>query len=180
MKKEKREKEERKIRSEKDKKIGCLFEIIVFLSILPFVYAGRNYYNTFIPLKYILVSSLIIGLIVGTLISNLNQRINGNKLNIWGYYLITSFVCGSYLFTLFFWTNNQFSISESYSIKTPIIEKLETFKYHHNFVKININGFEKDIPVPNEKESAIDNANYIELTLKKGFWGFPIILNKKL
>jgi hypothetical protein len=47
-------------------------------------------------------------------------------------------------------------------------------------VTVNINGFEKDIPVPNIEISEIRSSNFIVLTFKKGYWGFPFIIDKKL
>lgn len=82
--------------------------------------------------------------------------------------------------SLFFLTNIYLSKSELYSIETPIVKKWETIRYHHFYVKVNINGFEKNIPVPNKKSAEIDNANFIVLTLNDGFWGFPFVVNKEL
>jgi hypothetical protein len=120
------------------------------------------------------------GLTVGTLTFKYSQRTNGNSFNIWKHFSWASLVYGSLLCGLFFWTNIHLSKSDLSTIKTPILARFETFRYSHKYVTVYISDFEKDIPVPNIEISEIKNANFIVLTLKKGFWGFSFIVDKKL
>ena len=173
-------KAERRLQLLQDKKIGWLFIFVGLLALLAFVYASREYNKTIIQFKYIIFCSIIAGLTIGTLILKYSQRVNGNSFNIWKHYFWTSIIYGSLFCGLFFWINIHLSKSDLSVIKTPILARLETFKYSHRYVTVSINDFEKDIPVPNSEMSEIKNSNFITLTLKKGFWGFSFIVDKKL
>ncbi len=104
---------------------------------------------------------------------------NGKRLN-WQALLWVSIVYGSLTCAVFFWINIHFSKSDFYQIKYPILSRLETYKYHHLSVAIKINGIQKDIHVPNTNEIEIKKSNFLVLTFKNGFWGFPFIVGEKL
>jgi hypothetical protein len=174
-------KSERRQQFLRDKRNGWISIFIGLLAFVAFTYSGREYYRTIIPFKYMLVCSIVSGLTIGTLKFKYTQRVKGTTLSNWKYYFLWgTVVYGSLSCALFFWTNIHLSKSNSYIIKSPILARFETFRYHHISVTVNINGFEKDIPVPNIEISEIRNYNFIVLTFKKGYWGFPFIIDKKL
>jgi hypothetical protein len=172
-------KEERKSRSLPDKKRAWLSIFIGLLAFIAYVYSGRQYNHTIIPFIYVLSGSLVTGLAIGTIRLKYSQRTNGNRF-IWQQRLWVSVVYGSLICALFFWTNIHFSKSDSHQTKYPILARFETYRYHNLYVAINFNGIQKEIPVPNSDETEIKKSNFLILTFKNGFWGFPFIVDEKL
>ncbi len=172
-------KEERKSRLLRDRKTVVLSFFIGLLAFIAYAYSGRQYNRTIIPFIYVLSGSLVTGLAIGTIRIKYSQRTNGNRFN-WQSYLWVSIVYGTFTCAVFFWINIHFSKSDLYQTKSPILARFETSKYHHPYVAIKINGIHKDISVPNFDETEINNANFIVLTFKNGFWGFPYIVDEKL
>jgi hypothetical protein len=173
-------KAERQLQNKKDSRIGWLLIIIGMIALIAFVYSAREYYLTVIQFKYILLGCLVPGLTIGTLTLQYSRRIHGKSVNAWAHYLWAAIVYGSIAWGIFFWTNSHLSKSPSYVVKAAILERLETIKYHHIHVRVNINDLEKDIPMPNADISEVNNSNFVLLTFKKGFWGPPFILDRQL
>jgi hypothetical protein len=173
-------KEERKSRLLRDKKRAWLVIFIGLLAFIAFVYSGRQYNRTIIPFIYVLSGSLVTGLAIGTIRLKYSQVTNRKRSDIWQQRLWVSVVYGSLICALFFWTNIHFSKSDSHQTKYPILARFETYRYHLLYVAINFNGIQKEIPVPNSDETEIKKSNFLILTFKNGFWGFPFIVDEKL
>jgi len=163
-----------------NKKVQAWLSILIGLfAFIAYVYSGRQYNRTIIPFTHILSGSLVAGLAVGSIRLKYSQRMKGNRV-IWQQWLWVSIVYGSLMCALFFWTNIHFSKPDLYQIKYPIEARFDTYRYHHLYVAININGMKKDIPVPDSDETEIKKSNFLVLTFKNGFWGFPFFVDEKL
>lgn len=173
-------KTERQLQVVRDKKIGKLLIWIGVLAFIAFVYSLREYNRTFIQFKYILFAIFISGFTIGTLSLKYSRRTNGAEFSIWRHYLWASFVYGSLLCGLFFWTNTNLSKAATYDTKTQILGRFDALGRSARHVTVEIDRLEKDIPMPNSEMSELNNSNFVILTLIKGFWGFPYIVDKKL
>jgi 1,4-dihydroxy-2-naphthoate octaprenyltransferase len=163
-----------------NKKVQAWLSILIGLfAFIAYVYSGGQYNRTIIPFTHILSGSLVAGLAVGSIRLKYSQRMKGNRV-IWQQWLWVSIVYGSLMCALFFWTNIHFSKPDSYQIRYPIVARFETYRYHVLYVAININGIQKDIPIQDTNETEIKKSNFLVLTFKTGFWGFPFIVNEKL
>ena len=165
--------------AKRDNRIGCTFTIISLLAVVPLGYSIWEYHVTFIPFNYLVTGSLIAGLIMRLILNLTIPRFFEWK-DFTIISILISIIIGCYISSIFFLSNIYLSKSELYSVETPIIEKFEKGRYHKVFVTVNINGFEKDIPIHEKEISEMDNYNSIVLTFDRGFWNFPFVVNKVL
>ena len=159
--------------------LSILIGVLTFISICYLTW--QDYRKiTIIQYKYVLLFSISLGLIIGTLKVMFIEIVEKNIFKIFKYYIWTTIVYGYLFWGFIVFTNIELSKPNQSKVKTSILARIETFQRGDKYVTLNINGIEKDIPFPNNDMNEINLSNYVVLTLNKGFWGIQYIVDKKL
>ena len=160
--------------------IGWFIIVSGILAFPAFVFSGRKYNVTFIRFSYVALASLVAGLIIGAIILQFFHRLTGERFDSWQHYTAASLIYGLILSSIFFWTNSHLAKSSSYMVKVPILARYQTYRSKTMYVKLTVDGLEKDVPMPYSTLSDVMNADYVILSLKKGYWGFTVIMDRQL
>lgn len=171
-----------KTQKKKIKSLNLFFYLLVgIIACFSFIYTMREYYNfTIIKFEFLLSIFLITGLLIG-FIFYISERKNKEEINnIFNYFFSKILVYGSICCALFLYSNNFLSNEKEYKIISRILEKHEAYRSSPNYVITDIKGKEREINIHNHTFKEIQNYNFVEITMKNGFWDLPIILETKL
>lgn len=167
----------------KNKKITnpVIYILFVLLGLFCFVDSMRQYNNfTIIQFKTIFLIFIICGLLISSIIYFFsNKYINIHvsfKESLKHYAIYTGFISCS----VFFITNEYMSKKKQYKITTPILEKHKAYRNSPNYIIVNIEGINREINIHNYSYDEIRNTHSAKISLKKGYWGYLMILNTEL
>lgn len=152
------------------KPIWILKFILYAVGVYCFFYSQNQYEITLIGGLKIVLIGLVSGL-VATLIIERDLR----------YYVISIALLGSICTAIFFKVNNSLAHSSETVSKQQILDK--TLAPHNNEkskITVEWDGIIKDLPVESEDQQLIVPSKFVELTVKKGAFGYYIITDKEL
>ncbi|MFH6994512.1 hypothetical protein [Flavobacterium sp. FlaQc-48] len=155
--------------------------ISIVLCLVSFIYLLRHYNNfVIIKFEFLLYIYLIAGLFFGLLFYKYQKNYEGKNFKIIEYFVLILVVYGSISCSVFFLSNEYLSTSKEYTVLSPILEKHEAYKRSPNSILVNIEGTKREINIHNYDFKEICLYSFAEIKIKKGYWGFPIILETKL
>ncbi|WP_264524687.1 hypothetical protein [Flavobacterium sp. N502536] len=145
------------------------------------MYALRQYYNfIIIEFHFLFYIYLISSLVFGLLFYKYQKNHEGKSFKIWNYSLSIIIIYGSISCATFILSNDYLSTNKEYSIISPILEKHENYRNSPNYIVVDIEGTKREINIHDYDFKEISIYNFARITIKKGYWGFPIIIETKL
>lgn len=147
------------------------------------------YRQTVIDVKILLGLILAVGVLTTKFVAKDFQELFGysNKTTLYSWSFIQSAASYGFLFCTLFMALNFYLATNETSIRTyKIIERtsLSGRKYHRSerkpAFKIMYHGQLKELIFPHEYYSEMDYYSEIELKVRKGFFGFDLLLERKL
>ena len=182
-------KKKKKQMKRKERKLKMFYKISFFVGLIPMIWQIKIYRQTFIDFKLLLSIILIIGFL--TMFFSLKdfQKLFEYKHKAMLYFMtfIQTTVswgflsCSIFMFSNYYLANNE-SIKETYEI----VEKssLAGSKYRRNerkpTFKILYKGKLKELVFRHKYYSKMETYEKIELEVRKGFWGYDLLLNQEL
>lgn len=169
---------QRKEAIQKDKRLSKIITLTYILSFVFIFYSVRQYNIIIIDFKIPISICLCSGLLFAILSKkNFQNTLKGFTLK--QHYFLSIWVIGSFATSIFFFINNSFSNSNTYSAKVPIIETRDMRRGGY-YVTVQTKDFNKDLVFSKEDKIEIDASRFVVLELNKGGFGFEIIQHKKL
>jgi hypothetical protein len=173
-------KQEKRAQALKEKKYARMYAIYAIVCFICGVYSARTYKQTVIPFDDVLVLFLTIGIPFAVLTLKYKKEIFNNDFRLIRDFLLSVYGFGSIGLTLFFITNNYFTENKLHKENFYILQSHEENRSSPNSVEINIDSTQKEINLPDNTISEIDNADFITITYVKGLFGYLVIIDKDL
>lgn len=164
----------------KEEKISFLLLLLGLLAFICFIYSERQYDLTIVQFKYVVVINATAGVLLGGLTYVYRKKNQDKSINAVSHFVWAIIITGSITSAIFLSVNKEFPKSNDYIVKSKILERHEAYRHSTPYIRIDISGFTQDIHFPNNDMTEINNSNFVILTLKDGFFGFPVIIDKKL
>lgn len=159
--------------------LDILIFILFIFGMALLVWEISIYRRTIIELKIPLLIWLTPGFFMTPLLYNRFKRIEAIKKNRIFHYLVHTCITGASLLFGFMALNYYFADNQTEDKRFEIIKKGSLSGRNRNedipYVEINYNGFEKEIIFKYPDKDKIDSAKYVNLTVKKGLFGFDIL-----
>tara|TARA_R110002049_G_scaffold240679_1_gene414540 strand:- start:638 stop:1165 length:528 start_codon:yes stop_codon:yes gene_type:complete len=165
------------------------YKIIFFIGLVAMIWEIRIYRQTIIDIKILLGIVFIVGIL--TMFFSLNdfQKLFNYKrksvLYLWTF--IQSAVSWGFIAcSIFMFANYYLASDESNKQTYGILERssMPGRKYHRNerkpTFKISYNGKIKELVFSHEYYDKMESYQNVELTVKKGFFGYDLLLEQKL
>jgi len=167
--------------SEGNKKLDALITVLFFLGLILLLWEIFIYRRTIIELKIPLLIWLIPGIFLTPLLYDKFNKIDGMRAHWILHYVAHTCLTGAFL--LFGFMALNFYVADDYSIhkQFEIIRKgsLPGPKGHRDerkpYVEIDYNGLEKQLVFKHSETEKIDSAKFVNLTVRKGLWGYDIL-----
>jgi hypothetical protein len=170
-------------RKKKKAQGGKILGLLILVGILALglcIDSGRVARQTIINTEPIVLMYILSGLVFGSLTYNYHLRLMKKDFLGLTHFSVAILLFGHLTASIFYITNRKFSDGKTEVIQAAIIKRLEAYRRLSNRVIVLVDGVEQDISFANKSMSQINGANYVNLTVINGRWGFHIILNSEL
>ncbi|RKD87765.1 hypothetical protein [Mangrovibacterium diazotrophicum] len=164
-----------------NKKLEALFSILFFLGLILLYWEILIYRRTIIEIKIPLLIWLTPGILLTPLLYDKFNKIDGMRAHWLLHYVAHTCMTGAFLLFGFMASNYYFADNQTVDKRFEIVRKgsLPGPKGHRSkrepYVEIVYKGFEKQLVFKYSDTKKIDAAQYVNLTVKKGVWGFDIL-----
>ena len=167
--------------SQGNKKQDRLLSALLIIGLLLLLWQIVLYRRTIIPLKIPLLLWLIPGIPLTPILYRTLNQADGMKAHWILHYIAHTWMTGSILLFAFMASNYYLADSTVVQEQFEILEKgsLPGGKHHRHerkpYVMIDYHGFEKQIIFTYPKTSEVEQASLIQVSVRKGLWGFDIL-----
>ncbi len=167
--------------SKRDKKLDALLTVLFFLGLILLIWEIFIFRRTMIELKIPLLIWSIPGIFLTPLLYNKFNKIDGMKAHWILHYVAHTCMTGAFLLFGFMASNYYFADNQTINKRFEIIKKgsLCGSKGHREerqpYAEIDYYGFEKQLVFTYSETEKIDSSKYVNLAVRKGFWGFDIL-----
>ena len=164
-----------------NKRLDTLVVTLFFLGLILLIWEVFIYRRTIIALEIPLLIWLTPGIFLTPLLYDKMNNIDGMRAHWILHYVAHTCMTGAFLLFGFMASNYYFADNQTVDKQFEIIRKgsLPGPKGHRDerepYVEIDYNGFEKQIVFKYSDTEKIDSARYVNLTVKKGLFGYDIL-----
>ena len=164
-----------------EKKNSRIYFIYILICFVCGIYSYRTYNHiVFIPFELTVSIFLFFGIVAAILTIKFKKEVLKKDFNLFKEFFLSINGFGSIGLSLFFLINNTFSDDELFIKNFKICATHEELKHTPNSIDIQFKGNIKNIVLPDNSIMEIDKSDFIKLKLKRGFFGYFIILDKQL
>ncbi|MCG9900932.1 MAG: hypothetical protein MH132_13090 [Hydrotalea sp.] len=155
--------------------------LILFPGVALFIWGILLFDKTFIPTQTQVIITLL-GATIGFIVVHFLWR--HKEYGLFATLFFGFFLGGPIPFTFVATTNYYLRTEESENIELDILETGNRSRRKSNcrtpYVIVEHLDIKKDILFPCDYEKTISKYKRLTLTVSKGFWGYPVFINKKL
>ena len=164
-----------------EKRKNLIYSVYILISFVCGIYSYRTY-NHVVFISFELTVSIFIffGIVAAILTIKFKKEVLKKDFKLFKEFLLSINGFGSIGLSLFFLINNTFRDDELFIKNFKICATHEELKHTPNSIDILFKGNIKNIVLPDNSIMEIDKSDFIKLKLKRGFFGYFIILYKQL
>lgn len=162
-------------------RINILRLLTILVAFICFGYSIRQYNHfAIVEFRYLMMVFLIPGFLFGILMYRYEKKIDENAFKAYDHFIWSILTYGSISCSVFFMSNEYLSINKAYNQDFLILEKHKEYRRSPNYIVVKIEGAERDINIHDYSYAEIAMAKAAEIKLKKGFFGFYLLMETKL